>query len=78
MDLDDEQLKWCCRHLGHSMQIHEANYRQCDSTIERVKIARLLSALDQGDIRSYVGKTLDEISITGISLMFEPNHYSPK
>ena len=65
MDLTPAELQWCCKHLGHTLDVHENYYRQLDSTIERVKIARLLYAMDEGDIGVYAGKKIQDIKITG-------------
>lgn len=65
MDFSQNEVKQMCRHLGHTVAIHESYYQKLDQTIEKVKVARLLGAMDDGTIEKYKGKKIEDIEIEG-------------
>ena len=65
LNLNDTQLSWLSDHLGHSVSVHKNFYRLQDSTVEMTKVAKLLLAIDKGQVQSCQGKSLDEISFAG-------------
>ena len=68
LDLTENEVKQMCRHLGYSLNIHESYYQQLDTTVEKIKVARLLTAMDNGTITNYIGKKMDEIDVQGITI----------
>ena len=42
MGLDDQQLKWLQRHMGHTERVHLQHYRATSGLIERIDIAKLM------------------------------------
>ncbi len=65
LDLKETQLEWLANHLGHSVQIHRDYYRLSEPTLELTKVAKLLLAIEKGQTGNFIGKTLDEIELTG-------------
>jgi hypothetical protein len=65
LSLEEKELDWLARHLGHDIRIHREYYRLHESTIEIAKISKLLLAVDCGKAGSLKGKSLDEITIDG-------------
>ena len=63
LDLQENELDWLARHLGHDLQVHRQYYRLHDSTIELAKVSKILTSVDQGKAGQWAGKSLDEIDI---------------
>ena len=63
MDLDEKELDWLARHMGHDIRIHREFYRLHHSTIELTKVGKLLTAVDQGKVGNFTGMSLDDISL---------------
>lgn len=63
LDLQENELDWLTRHLGHDIQVHRQYYRLHDSTIELAKVSKILTTVDQGKTGQWAGKSLDEIDI---------------
>ena len=53
--LTEVDVDWLVHHLGH------------ESTTELAKVSKLLTAIDSGNIRGVVGKSLAEMSVEGTS-----------
>ena len=49
LDMTDAELTWLTNHTGHSKNVHFAWYRKEDATIELTKVAKVLSAIDEGE-----------------------------
>lgn len=65
-DLTHVEMDWVSKHLGHSLNIHKAYYRQHTAAIEMGKVTRLLLQLDSGHSSDYNGKTLDKVAEEGL------------
>ena len=65
LNLGGEHLEWLTSHLGHNVDVHKIYYRLNESTIEMAKIAKLMMAVDTGQIGQFKGKSLDDISLEG-------------
>ena len=68
LNLKESQLDWLADHLGHIIQVHRDVYRLSSPTVELTKIAKLMLAVDGGNIGKFVGKSLDEIQLQGMEL----------
>ncbi|XP_038073460.1 uncharacterized protein LOC119741677 isoform X2 [Patiria miniata] len=66
LNLKDSQLDWLADHLGHSINVHRDYYRLSAPTIELTKVAKLMLAIDSGNVGKFVGKSLDEIDLDDI------------
>lgn len=60
LDLQEKELDWLARHMGHDIQIHREYYRLHASTLELAKVSKILAVVDKGNISEYIGKPLDE------------------
>ena len=58
-------MRWLADHLGHNLDVHREFYRLKESTVELSKVSRLLLAIDEGNIKNFSGKKLNEINIEG-------------
>lgn len=65
LNLNDSELDWVVRHLGHSKLTHFQNYRLSSSTIERTKVAKLLVLLEQGMLEEAQGSNLSDNQLDG-------------
>jgi len=63
LDLQENELDWLARHLGHDIRVHREYYRLHDSTIELAKVGKLLYTVDEGKTSQWAGKSLDEIDL---------------
>lgn len=71
--LKDKEVDWLARHLGHDIRVHRDFYRLHDSAIELTKISRLLMAVDEGQVSTFEGKSLNDINLNGkyiLSIIF--------
>ena len=48
LDLTDGEVTWVMNHMGHTKDTHLSWYRKEDSTIELTKMAKILTAVDEG------------------------------
>ena len=65
-NLDNNQLEWVCRHLGHTTEVHKTHYRQMSGAIERIQVAKLLLLQDMNLTQKFKGQKLAEIDIHGM------------
>lgn len=63
LDLQENELDWLARHLGHDIRVHREHYRLHDSTIELAKVGKFLYTVDEGKTTQWAGKSLDEIDL---------------
>jgi hypothetical protein len=62
--LNDVEVDWLARHLGHDIRVHREYYRLHSATVELAKISKLLLAVEEGDASKWRGKSLDDIDLT--------------
>lgn len=62
LDISESEMRWLGEHMGHSMDVQKRFYRQTDSTVELTKVAKLLIAADNDDIRKNANKRPDDMS----------------
>lgn len=65
--LTEVDVDWLARHLGHDVRLHREFYQLHESTTELAKVSKLLMAVDSGNIRGVVGKSLVEMIVKSIS-----------
>ena len=65
LDLQDNEVEWLARHMGHDVNIHKEYYRLQDQTLELAKVSKLLLAFDEGNAGNFAGKKLDDITREG-------------
>lgn len=63
--INDNELDWLARHLGHDIRVHRDFYRLQELAIELTKVSRLLIAVDEGKASEFKGKNLEEINLIG-------------
>lgn len=49
LDMSDAELTWVTNHMGHTKGTHMAWYRKESSTVELTKMAKVLTAVDEGE-----------------------------
>lgn len=64
-NLQERELDWIARHLGHDIRVHRDFYRLHESAVELTKVSRLLMAIDSGEVSTFKGKSLDQIQLEG-------------
>ena len=65
--LTEVDIDWLARHLGHDVRVHREFYRLHESTAELAKVSKLLMAVDSGNIKGVLGKSLAEMTVEGTS-----------
>jgi hypothetical protein len=70
LDMRPNELSLLCRHMGHSIHVHEEFYRLPSHTLELAKVSKLLIAVEGGDLTELAGKTMNDLDIADI-----PNTY---
>lgn len=69
IDLNKAELNMVADHLGHSLKIHTTVYRMQQNAIERSKVARILTLLEDGateKIKQAEMKDLQDIPLTDL------------
>lgn len=66
LSLDDTQLDWVYRHLGHTQSVHKQHYRSMSGFIERVHIGKILLMQDMNVVKRFVGKRLEDVDFSSI------------
>ena len=66
LDMKSSELSLLCRHMGHSIHVHEDFYRLPSHTLELAKVSKLLIAVEGGDLTQLSGKTLNNLDIDDI------------
>jgi len=64
IDLEQGELEWLSRHLGHELNIHKSAYRLHTAAVEVTKVGKVLMAIDEGCAK-YHGRKLAELLCTG-------------
>ncbi|PAA76011.1 hypothetical protein BOX15_Mlig016835g4 [Macrostomum lignano] len=68
LELNENELGWLSRHLGHSLQVHHTFYRIHERTIELAKVGKLMLAIESGKLDQLKGKKLEEIEVDDIDV----------
>mgnify|MGYP001793677343 CR=1 FL=1 len=63
LDLRDNELDVVAQFLGHNIQVHREYYRLPESTVQTVKVSKILLALEQGALSSQSGKTIRDMEV---------------
>ena len=63
--MDFRVLKQCCMFVSSSVQCEHMLMHYCCCVI-LLKVARLLLAVDKGQLHEYRGKSLDSIDVDGV------------
>lgn len=59
LDMNDAELSWLTSHKGHTKDVHFNWYRKENSHIELTKVAKVLTAIDEG--KSVKNKKIDRV-----------------
>ena len=62
------ELKMLADHMGHNIDVHTDVYRLQSSILEKTKVARVLIAMENGNVHRFQGKRLEDISINGLKV----------
>lgn len=65
LSMEEREVDWLARHLGHDIRVHRDFYRLHESTIEIAKVSKLLLTVDQGETSKFAGRSLEEIDLNG-------------
>nr|XP_054592993.1 uncharacterized protein LOC129152259 isoform X2 [Nothobranchius furzeri]XP_054592994.1 uncharacterized protein LOC129152259 isoform X2 [Nothobranchius furzeri] len=63
LNLKNHELDQVANFLGHDIRVHREYYRLPEATTQLAKISKLLIAMEKGSLKSFQGKTLEEIEI---------------
>ena len=65
LNLDDYQVEWVCKHLGHTQDVHKLYYKQTSGAIERIQIGKLMLLQDLNLVGQFRSKRLEDIQFEG-------------
>ena len=65
--LTEVDVDWLVRHLEHNVRVEREFYWLHESATELTEVSKLLMAVDSGNIRGVVGKSLPEMTVEGTS-----------
>ena len=66
VDMNETEMGWLARHMGHDIHIHKDFYRMQESTLEIAVVGNLLLAIDEGRANKFKGKNLRDIKLDGV------------
>jgi len=66
LDMRPNELSLLCRHMGHSIHVHEDFYRLPSHTLELAKVSKLLMAVEGGNLNELTGKTMNDLDLDDI------------
>ena len=78
LGLHPGELEWLSNHLGHSINVQQELYRLHEDTIEVAKISKVLMAMEDGTINQHKGKSLEQMSLAGRSIIYIGNNFRCK
>ena len=56
IDMEQGELEWLSRHLGHELNIHKSAYQLHRAAVEVMKVGKVLMTIDEGCAQIYHGK----------------------
>jgi len=65
VDMNQSELGWLAKHLGHDLQIHKDFFILQESTIEMAVVGNRLMAVDEGRANKFKGRSLRDINLHG-------------
>ena len=71
VDMNETEMGWLAKHMGHDIHIHKEFYRMQESTLEIAVVGNLLLAIDEGRAQPIQGKNLRDIKLDGINLFMK-------
>lgn len=48
--MNDSELSWVADHMGHDINIHRKHYQMQPTLIEKTKVAKVLVAMESGNL----------------------------
>jgi hypothetical protein len=66
LDMKSTEVALLCRHLGHSVTVHDKYYKLPSDTLELAKVSKFLIAVERGDLNFLCGKNFDQLQIDDI------------
>ena len=65
VNLNENELEWLCKHMGHNMAVHKEFYRFPSAALEIAKVSKILIAAEEGEIHKHAGESLQTMDIAG-------------
>ncbi|XP_061169393.1 uncharacterized protein LOC133178689 [Saccostrea echinata] len=65
LDMTQGELKLLAKHLGHDVKTHKEYYQLSSSVLELSKVARMLYAVENGQVNEWAGKKMKDIQLEG-------------
>ena len=62
-DLQEQELDWLARHIGHDIRVHREYYRLHESTLGLANVSKILTVVDEGKISQATEKSLNDIEV---------------
>lgn len=69
VDMNETEMGWLAKHLGHDIHIHKGFYRMQESTLEMAVVGNLLVAIDEGRAHKFKGRNLRDIQLEGMKII---------
>lgn len=69
VDMNETEMGWLAKHMGHDIHVHKEFYRMQESTLEIAVVGNLLLAIDEGRAHMFKGKNIRDIKLDGMKFM---------
>lgn len=66
LHLDPNEKKLMLEHLAHTTNVHDTYYKQTEATLSLSKVARVLVAVEAGNVQEWRGRTVEDKDVTGM------------
>ena len=66
VDMNESEMGWLAKHMGHDIHVHKEFYRMQESTLELAVVGNLLLAIDEGRAHQFKGRNLRDITLDGM------------
>jgi hypothetical protein len=75
LNLSTSEIQLLCKHMGHTIDVHNHYYKLPSHTPELAKVSKLLLLVERGQLNTLNGTSLDEIDIESDEIIDDESQY---
>lgn len=66
LNMESNEKKLMLEHLAHTTQVHDTYYKQSEATLSLSKVARVLVAVEAGNVQEWKNRPCKDTDVTGM------------
>ncbi len=66
LQLEENEKKLMLDHLAHTTKVHDTYYKQTEATLSLSKVARVLVAVEAGNVSEWTNRECTDADVTGM------------